>query len=62
MATIKVNVGDSVRLFNGTEGIIGKIDKCIFQFSLKDQYIIWFHLRDIDYLNNVRIDNDSLTF
>lgn len=59
---ITVNVGDDVELFNGTKGVIDEIDKRVYQFTLKEPYIIWFHLRDVKILNNKIIDNDLLTF
>ena len=60
MKKIKVNIGDKVKLFNGTEGIINDIDKVVYQFTLLNQYIIWFHIRDIKILNGYEIDNDLL--
>lgn len=57
-----VKIGDSVKLFNGTEGIINDIDKSVYQFTLSDDYIIWFHIRDIKQLNGQTIDNDLLVF
>ena len=37
---ITVNVGDDVELFNGTKGVIDEIDKRVYQFTLKEPYII----------------------
>ena len=62
MKNIIVKIGDSVKLFNGTEGIINDIDKSVYQFTLSDDYIIWFHIRDIKQLNGQTIDNDLLVF
>ena len=62
MKNIIVKIGDSVKLFNGTEGIINDIDKSVYQFTLSDGYIIWFHIRDITQLNGQIIDNDLLVF
>lgn len=62
METIKVNIGDRVELFNGTEGHISEIDKSVNQFTFNNQYVIWFHLCDIKFLNDEEIDNDLLTF
>lgn len=62
MKNIIVKIGDSVKLFNGTEGIINDIDKSVYQFTLSDGYIIWFHIRDITQLNGQTIDNDLLVF
>ncbi len=60
MNEIIVKVGDTIKLFNGTEGIIGEIDRTTYQFTLSDQYMIWFHLRDIKILNGQEIDSDLL--
>lgn len=46
-----VKIGDSVKLFNGIEGIINDIDNSVYQFTLSGDYIIWFHIRDIKQLN-----------
>ena len=62
MNMIKVNIGDRVELFNGTEGHVSQIDKSVYQFTFNNQYVIWFHLRDIKFLNDEEIDNDLLTF
>lgn len=62
MKNIIVKIGDGVKLFNGTEGIINDIDKSVYQFTLSDDYIIWFHIRDIKQLNGQTIDNDLLVF
>ena len=62
MKNIIVKIGDGVKLFNGTEGIINDIDKSVYQFTLSDYYIIWFHIRDIKQLNGQTIDNDLLVF
>jgi hypothetical protein len=62
MKKITVKIGDKVKLFNGTEGIVSEIDKSVYQFLLAEQYIIWFHLRDVKYLNGEEIDNDLLSF
>ena len=62
MKKIVVKIGDKVKLYNGTEGVISEIDKSIYQFLLAEQYIIWFHLRDVKILNGVEIDNDMLSF
>lgn len=57
-----VKIGDKVKLYNGTEGVISEIDKSVYQFLLSGQYIIWFHLRDVKFLNDEEIDNDLLSF
>lgn len=62
MKNIIVKIGDNVKLFNGTEGIISDIDRSVYQFTLSDDYIIWFHIRDIKQLNGETIDNDLLVF
>jgi hypothetical protein len=62
MKKIIVKTGDKVKLYNGTEGVISEIDKSVYQFLLAEQYIIWFHLRDVKILNGEEIDNDMLSF
>lgn len=62
MKKIIVKIGDKVKLYNGTEGIISEIDKGVYQFLLAKQCIIWFHLRDVKILNDIKIDNDMLSF
>jgi preprotein translocase subunit YajC len=62
MKKIVVKIGDEVKLFNGTEGIINEIDKSVYQLTLSGDYIIWFHIRDIKQLNGEIIDNDMLVF
>lgn len=62
MKKITVKIGDKVKLYNGTEGVIGEIDKSVYQFLLMEQYVIWFHLRDVKFLNDEEIDNDLLSF
>ena len=62
MKKIIVKIGDKVKLYNGTEGVISEIDKSVYQFLLAKQYIIWFHLRDVEILNGEEIDNDMLSF
>jgi hypothetical protein len=62
MKKITVKIGDKVKLYNGTEGIISEIDKSVYQFLLAEQYIIWFHFRDVQILNGEEIDNDLLSF
>ena len=62
MKKIIVKIGDKVKLYNGTEGIISEIDKSVYQFLLTEQYIIWFHLRDVKILNGKEIDNELLSF
>ena len=56
MNMIKVNIGDRVELFNGTEGHVGEIDKSVNQFIFNNQYVIWFHLNDIKFLNDEDYD------
>lgn len=62
MKNIIIKIGDSVKLFNGTEGVINDIDKSVYQFALSGDYIIWFHIRDIKQLNGETIENDLLVF
>ena len=62
MKNIIAKIGDSVKLFNGTEGIINDIDRSVYQFTLSGDYITWFHIRDIKQLNGETIDNDLLVF
>lgn len=60
MEKIKLNIGDSVELFNGTKGKVINIDKRIHQFELDDPFIVWFHIRNIKSVNEEIIDNDLL--
>ena len=59
---IKVKIGDSVRLFNGTIGVINQIDESVYKFSLTEPFTLWFHIRDIQELNYEIVDNEMLVF
>lgn len=59
---IVVKLGDEVELYNGAKGFVCEIDKSVSQFTFTEQYITWFHLRDIKILNGEKVNSDSLTF
>ena len=62
MNPIQVNLKDQVELFNGHKGEIDNIDLTTYQFTLKGDFIIWFHIRDIKKLNGTFIDDNLLIF
>ena len=58
MKTIKLKIGDSVELFNGTKGHISDVNHgtALIEISNKNSYPQWFHMVNVKLLNGVDIE------
>ena len=62
MKTILLEIGDSVKLYNGTEGniIAFDVEKYEVMISSLNSYPQAFHIRNIRELNGIEVDSDYL--